>query len=133
GARSCRRFQASWISSRQPGGSNRSKSNTSSGGTCGGTGTGSWICFCNAPLLPERLARLADGSSHFTKTGCEAITMASQLREQQMDLQLTGKQALVTGSSQGIGRGIAKVLASEGAEVIVHGRNQERAEETAAM
>lgn len=49
-----------------------------------------------------------------------------------MDLQLNGKRALVTGSSSGIGRGIATVLAREGATVIVHGRNRERTEATAA-
>ena len=38
-----------------------------------------------------------------------------------MDLQLAGKTALVTGSSRGTGEGIAKVLAREGAVVIVHG------------
>lgn len=48
-----------------------------------------------------------------------------------MDLQLTGKRALVTGSSSGIGRGIAIVLASEGVEVVAHGRNYERTEDTA--
>jgi NAD(P)-dependent dehydrogenase (short-subunit alcohol dehydrogenase family) len=48
-----------------------------------------------------------------------------------MDLQLARKRALVTGSSSGIGRGIALVLAQEGAEVVVHGRNRERTEETA--
>jgi NAD(P)-dependent dehydrogenase (short-subunit alcohol dehydrogenase family) len=41
-----------------------------------------------------------------------------------MDLQLKGKRALVTGSSAGIGEGIAKALAREGVEVIVHGRNE---------
>ncbi|MCB2073111.1 MAG: SDR family NAD(P)-dependent oxidoreductase [Novosphingobium sp.] len=49
-----------------------------------------------------------------------------------MDLQLNGKRALVTGSSSGIGRGIATTLAREGATVVVHGRNRERTEETAA-
>src|ERR1700722_13773038 len=44
--------------------------------------------------------------------------------ETNMDLQLKGKRALVTGSSAGIGEGIAKALAREGAEVIVHGRNE---------
>ncbi len=34
---------------------------------------------------------------------------------------LTGKKALVTGSSQGIGKEIAKCLADHGAEVYVHG------------
>jgi 3-oxoacyl-[acyl-carrier protein] reductase len=44
-----------------------------------------------------------------------------------MDLQLKGKRALVTGSSAGLGEAIARLLAAEGADVIVHGRNEERA------
>lgn len=48
-----------------------------------------------------------------------------------MDLKLDGKIALVTGSSKGIGEGIAKGLAREGAIVIVHGRNKTIAEEVA--
>lgn len=48
-----------------------------------------------------------------------------------MDLQLTGKKALVTGSSAGIGAAAARVLAAEGAIVAVHGRDRERAEATA--
>lgn len=44
-----------------------------------------------------------------------------------MDLQLQGKRALVTGGSSGLGEGIAKVLAHEGVSVVVHGRNEERA------
>src|SRR5438132_411534 len=43
-----------------------------------------------------------------------------------MDLKLTGKIALVTGSTAGIGFAIAKSLASEGAHVHVNGRTQER-------
>jgi NAD(P)-dependent dehydrogenase (short-subunit alcohol dehydrogenase family) len=43
-----------------------------------------------------------------------------------MELGLAGKRALVTGSSSGIGTGIAKTLASEGVSVVVHGRNSER-------
>jgi 3-oxoacyl-[acyl-carrier protein] reductase len=49
-----------------------------------------------------------------------------------MDLQLAGKRALVTGSTAGIGEGIAIMLAAEGCEVIVHGRNRERAEAVCA-
>lgn len=43
-----------------------------------------------------------------------------------MDLQLSGKVALVSGSTGGIGLAIVTTLAEEGATVIVNGRTQER-------
>ncbi len=43
-----------------------------------------------------------------------------------MDLKLTSKVALVTGSTAGIGIAIAKALAREGAHVYVNGRTQQR-------
>jgi NAD(P)-dependent dehydrogenase (short-subunit alcohol dehydrogenase family) len=46
-----------------------------------------------------------------------------------MDLQLTGKTALVTGSTAGIGFAIASLLAREGAAVVVNGRSQKRVDE----
>ncbi len=48
-----------------------------------------------------------------------------------MDLQLTGKRAIITGSSAGIGFAIAKRLAGEGATVVVNSRSQERADAAA--
>jgi NAD(P)-dependent dehydrogenase (short-subunit alcohol dehydrogenase family) len=43
-----------------------------------------------------------------------------------MDLQLTGKTAFVSGSTQGIGYAIAAALLGEGAEVIINGRDDAR-------
>lgn len=50
-----------------------------------------------------------------------------------MDLQLTGKRALVTGSTAGIGLAIAERLATEGAEVIVCGRSPGKLDAAAAQ
>ncbi len=44
-----------------------------------------------------------------------------------MDYKLAGKRALVTGSSAGLGEAIALMLANEGVNIIVHGRNEIRA------
>ncbi len=46
-----------------------------------------------------------------------------------MDLQLKGKTAFVTGSTAGIGFAIARLLAAEGATVIVNGRTENRVAE----
>ncbi|WP_066374118.1 SDR family NAD(P)-dependent oxidoreductase [Herbidospora mongoliensis] len=49
-----------------------------------------------------------------------------------MNIDLTGRTALVTGSTQGIGLAIATGLARAGARVGVNGRNAERVEKAAA-
>jgi 3-oxoacyl-[acyl-carrier protein] reductase len=49
-----------------------------------------------------------------------------------MDLGLTGKAALVTGSSRGIGRGIALALSKAGCDVLLTGRDQAALAETAS-
>lgn len=46
---------------------------------------------------------------------------------------LTGRRALVTGSSRGIGFAIAEALAAAGAEVILHGRDQVGTERAAEL
>jgi NAD(P)-dependent dehydrogenase (short-subunit alcohol dehydrogenase family) len=49
-----------------------------------------------------------------------------------VNIDLTGKTALVTGSTQGIGLAIAEGLANSGARVVVNGRTAERVEEAVA-
>lgn len=49
-----------------------------------------------------------------------------------MDLGLNGKVALVTASSSGLGFATAKALVSEGAQVVICGRNEERLENAVA-
>jgi NAD(P)-dependent dehydrogenase (short-subunit alcohol dehydrogenase family) len=57
----------------------------------------------------------------------------NEARWARMGVSLTGKTALVTGSSDGLGREVARQLGALGANVIVHGRNQERGEEVARL
>src|SRR6201987_5673583 len=53
-------------------------------------------------------------------------------RERYVDLQLKGKMALVTGGSEGIGRGIALGLAREGVDVAICARRPGPLEAAAA-
>ncbi|GEM_PF-1312110 len=47
-----------------------------------------------------------------------------------MDMGLTARTALVTGSTKGIGKAIAIELAREGVNVLINGRNAEEADHT---
>jgi NAD(P)-dependent dehydrogenase (short-subunit alcohol dehydrogenase family) len=49
-----------------------------------------------------------------------------------VDLHLSERRALVTGSAAGIEAAIARQLASEGVAVVVHGRDEQRGQRLAA-
>jgi NAD(P)-dependent dehydrogenase (short-subunit alcohol dehydrogenase family) len=60
-------------------------------------------------------------------------TPEDETRWSRMGVSLAGKTALVTGSTDGLGREVARQLGALGATVIVHGRNQERGEEVVRL
>jgi NAD(P)-dependent dehydrogenase (short-subunit alcohol dehydrogenase family) len=64
------------------------------------------------------------------KSDTESIT--SQRKELSMDLKIQGKLALVSGSTKGIGFATARMLAGEGARVIVNGRTESSVEKAVA-
>ena len=49
-----------------------------------------------------------------------------------MDLELTGKRAIITGGSVGIGKATARVLANEGVDILICARRQDILEQTAS-
>jgi NAD(P)-dependent dehydrogenase (short-subunit alcohol dehydrogenase family) len=49
-----------------------------------------------------------------------------------MDLHLRGKHAIVTGGSRGIGKAIARELATEGVDLVIAARNRQTLESTAS-
>ena len=49
------------------------------------------------------------------------------------EFQLTGRKALVTGSSGGIGLALARALGQAGAHVVLNGRRRDKLEQTAAL
>jgi NAD(P)-dependent dehydrogenase (short-subunit alcohol dehydrogenase family) len=61
-----------------------------------------------------------------------ALPLQQYSRTITMDLQLTGKKALVTGGTAGIGFAIAQALANEGAAVSITGRSQKKLDEAVA-
>jgi NAD(P)-dependent dehydrogenase (short-subunit alcohol dehydrogenase family) len=77
---------------------------------------------------------------HCCCSGCDLIitiqatylAVDSEQEARDMDLQLDGKRALVSGSTAGIGLAIAERLAAEGADVIIAGRSQQKLDSAAS-
>src|SRR5688572_11421437 len=65
--------------------------------------------------------------------GSEKRTPENETHWARMGVSLQGKTVLVTGSTDGLGKEVARQLGALGAFVIVHGRNEQRGEEVASM
>jgi NAD(P)-dependent dehydrogenase (short-subunit alcohol dehydrogenase family) len=65
----------------------------------------------------------------FAQQGSEKRTPENETYWARMGVTLRGKTVLVTGSTDGLGKEVARQLGALGAFVIVHGRNAERGEE----
>src|SRR5918911_1063987 len=86
-----------------------------------------------------RITRCPVPASHATawsaftisSTGSPNICSLFQ-RSCRMDLELTGKVAVVTGASRGVGKAIARELAKEGVDVAICARHREALEEAAS-
>jgi 2-amino-4-hydroxy-6-hydroxymethyldihydropteridine diphosphokinase len=76
------------------------------------------------PFVLEPLAEIAPLAVHpfFESTVRDLLRTLRGSQIQPPGRELSGKRALVTGSTGGIGRAIALELASAGADVIIHGR-----------
>jgi 2-amino-4-hydroxy-6-hydroxymethyldihydropteridine diphosphokinase len=94
------------------------------------------------PVLKKSIAQLwdefdpdpdggedADSSAYLTGPSPQRLRSPRQAEEPTEGRELAGLRALVTGSTSGIGRAIARELAVAGAAVIIHGRRREAAEE----
>src|SRR5882672_97547 len=68
--------------------------------------------------------------SHLTRAIKNLSSFVSIITEVEVTMTLTGKRALVTGASRGLGAAIAKTLAAEGADVaIIYEKSAESAAE----
>src|SRR3989442_1322572 len=63
--------------------------------------------------------------------GARALGTGERTREEDMDLELRGKRAVITGGSVGIGLAVAHALAAEGVDLAIVARDRARAEREA--
>src|SRR5439155_17852556 len=81
---------------------------------------------------PRRHGRLGSRRPDSIGTdGRDDSLQAAAVNSSPMDLKLSGKVAVVTGASRGIGRAIAQTLAAEGMKLSLVARSKDQLEELA--
>lgn len=88
----------------------------------------------NTPRLEAHAAR-GSATLGATRAGRPPPTrpeLFARIGGERLDLELTGRTAIVTGGSRGIGKAIARALAMEGVDIVIAARNTEALADTAA-
>jgi len=88
-----------------------------------------WNDFHPEGAEEEEPEAAAPRTKTLTRRESDPAPAAAEEPAQNTGRELAGLRALITGSTRGIGRAIAIELATAGAEIIVHGRDGEQAEE----
>src|SRR5258706_10694379 len=83
--------------------------------------------LASAPLFPKFVPECAATYHELRKR-----TRGADVKGGAMELGLSGKVALVTGASRGIGQGIALSLADEGCDLLITGRDEAALQTVAA-
>ncbi|MFT4997606.1 MAG: 3-oxoacyl-[acyl-carrier protein] reductase [Flavobacteriales bacterium] len=83
--------------------------------------------FANVTFNLKTITNNALSTAHVS-----SFTLPQPPQEKFMDLGLSGKKAVITGSTRGIGRAIANLLADEGVALAICSRNQEEVDSAVA-
>lgn len=78
-------------------------------------------------ILSYLIMGLFSGKNHFEVDG--RVCLLCSWSEAQLKMLTVSQTVIVTGGSQGMGRGLAKLLAQKGANVVIVARNQRKLSE----
>lgn len=89
------------------------------------------LACCSASRAPGESASRGRAAAERGLLLGRDVVISRRKETHNMDLELAGKRAIVTGGSRGIGKVIARTLAEEGADVVIAARGKEKLEAAA--